>query len=208
MCERCWADERKREMVVEYYPWKMEVDIEATKRLYLLRDDSKEKNTNKKIYGLMTDKQKDFFEALGIDILKIDMEEKIHAIPEDGDLPGGRIYVRTLNFLFCGKFLSIPEYQEMIYGDEEMFGRELPETLEIRREPEEDALPVYDIDGLACVFKHPYFRSDEPIFRNWDCGYVLGSILTMKDLDESGFPGKSAGEQRLSRPDENRGITA
>ena len=30
----------------------------------------------------------------------------------------------------------------------------------------------------------------------------------MKDLDESGFPGKSAGEQRLSRPDENRGITA
>ena len=60
----------------------------------------KKKNTNKKIYGLMTDKQKDFFEALGIDILKIDMEEKIHDIPEDGELPGGRIYVRTLNFLF------------------------------------------------------------------------------------------------------------
>lgn len=39
-----------------------------------------------------------------------------------------------------------------------------------------------DIDGWGCVFKHPFLRFEEEEFRKWDCGYILGSILLMKDL--------------------------
>ena len=46
--------------------------------------------------------------------------------------------------------------------------------------PEENKLPIYDIDGWGCVFKHPYFRNKK--CKKWDCGYVLGSILMMKDI--------------------------
>lgn len=57
---------------------------------------------------------------------------------------------------------------------------QLPDALQIVKMPEENKLPIYDIDGWGCVFKHPYFRNEK--CKKWDCGYVLGSILMMKDI--------------------------
>ena len=169
-------------MLFEFYPWKIEADVEATKRLYLTNDYAKDKRINQKFYGTMSDKQKDFFISLGVDIMKTDAEEKTHSVPDEGEIPGEKIYVRSIDFLFCGRFHTIPEYQRHFYSDGEAFGEELPKTLKIVPMSKEEKIPVFGIDGLPCVFKHPRLRFDTPEFRKWDCGYILGSILTMKDL--------------------------
>ena len=80
------------------------------------------------------------------------------------------------------ELLVLPEYQRHFYSDGEAFGEELPKTLKIVPMSKEEKIPVFGIDGLPCVFKHPRLRFDTPEFRKWDCGYILGSILTMKDL--------------------------
>lgn len=36
--------------------------------------------------------------------------------------------------------------------------------------------------GAGIVFKHPCFYYDNEIFKEWDCGYILGIILIMKDI--------------------------
>lgn len=169
-------------MLADFYPWKIDVDIEATKRFYDENDWSEDKAANQKFCDVMTGKQKQFFSALGIDVHKVKTEERVHEIPDEEETPGGKIYVRTLDFLFCGTFLSIPDYQWNLYNDEEIVGMRLPETLEVVEMPEGEKLPVYDIDGWCCVFKHPFFRMEEKRFKQWDCGYVLGSILLMKDI--------------------------
>ena len=53
-------------MLFEFYPWKIEADVEATKRLYLTNDYAKDKSINQKFYGTMSDKQKDFFISLEV----------------------------------------------------------------------------------------------------------------------------------------------
>ena len=48
-------------MTVEFYPWKIDADVEATRHLYLSNDYAKDKRINKKIYDGMSEKQKMFF---------------------------------------------------------------------------------------------------------------------------------------------------
>ncbi len=38
-----------------------------------------------------------------------------------------------------------------------------------------------ELDNMNIVFKHPCFHFEEPEFQEWDCGYVLGTILIFKD---------------------------
>ena len=113
-------------MIADFYPWKIDVDIEATKQFYDENDWSEDRAANQKFCDVMT--------------------------------------------------------QWNLYNDEEIVGMRLPETLEVVEMPEGEKLPVYDIDGWGCVFKHPFFRMEEKRFKQWDCGYVLGSILLMKDI--------------------------
>ena len=164
-------------MTFEFYPWETDINVEATRHLYLSNDYAKDKQINKKIYDGMSEEQKEFFLSLGVDIMKICAEETVHPVPEEGT--GGTV-VRRIDFLFCGRFLRIPEYQGRIYRDEEAFGERFPGTLEIVPMTEGERIPVFDIDGLPCVFKHPCFLFDEPKFQAWDCGYILGSILNIE----------------------------
>ncbi|POP31531.1 toxin-antitoxin system protein [Lactonifactor longoviformis] len=169
-------------MIFDFYPWKMDIDIKATEQLYERKDYAKDRNANQTMLEAMSEKQKDFFVSVGVDILKAKVTEKVYNIPSDGELSGGKIYSRTLDFLMCGKFLSIPDYQEEIYSDEDIFGMNFPDSLQVISMPEEQKIPVFDIDGWGCVFKHPLFRFGEEDVTKWDCGYIAGTILLMKDL--------------------------
>ncbi|BFL45721.1 hypothetical protein [Lactonifactor longoviformis] len=169
-------------MIFDFYPWKMDIDIKATEQLYERKDYAKDRNANQTMLEAMSEKQKNFFVSVGVDILKAKVTEKVYNIPSDGELSGGKIYSRTLDFLMCGKFLSIPDYQEEIYSDEDIFGMNFPDSLQVISMPEEQKIPVFDIDGWGCVFKHPLFRFGEEDVTQWDCGYIAGSILLMKDL--------------------------
>lgn len=46
-----------------------------------------------------------------------------------------------------------------------------------------DKMPIYELGEFGVIFKHPYFR-DPQKFSDWDCGHIMGSILTMKDLQQ------------------------
>ena len=169
-------------MIMNFHPWEIDVDVDATRQFYEENDCAEDRAINQKFYDKMSQAQKDFFASIGVNIQKIKAKERIHEILGEEDLPGGKVYIRTLDFLFCGRFLSIPDYQQHIYSDEEITGLEFPDTLRVVTMPEGENLPVYDIDGWACVFKHPFFRMEECQYKKWDCGYVMGSILLMKDL--------------------------
>lgn len=169
-------------MIFDFYPWKMDIDIKATEQLYERKDYAKDRNANQTMLEAMSEKQRNFFVSVGVDILKAKVTEKVYNIPSDGELSGGKIYSRTLDFLMCGKFLSIPDYQEEIYSDEDIFGMNFPDSLQVISMPEEQKIPVFDIDGWGCVFKHPLFRFGEEDVTQWDCGYIAGTILLMKDL--------------------------
>ena len=164
-------------MIFEFYPWKIDIDVEATRQLYLSNDYAEDKRINKKIYDGMSEKQKAFFLSLGVDIMKVRAEETVHADPGEG---AGRTAVRRIDFLFCGRFLMLPEYQGRLYRDEEAFGENFPGTLKIVPMTEGERIPVFDIDGLPCIFKHPCSLSDGPEFEKWDCGHILGIIFKLQ----------------------------
>lgn len=168
-------------MIFNFYPWKLDVDIEATKQFYAEKEYVKGRNENTKFYQHMTKKQKYFFDSLGVDVVKMEIEEKLHDIPEEDGMSAVKLYVCTINFLICGKIVSLPDYQKHIYEDEEVFGKTFPDTINVIELPDEE-LTLFDVDGLECAFKHPCFHFDNKKFKNWDCGYILGTILIMNDL--------------------------
>lgn len=157
------------------------MDIESTKQFYAEKEYVKDRNENTKFYQHMSKKQKIFFDSLGVDMEKMEIEEKLHDIPEEEGMAAAKIYVCSINFLICGEIISLPDYQKHIYEDEEVFGKAFPDTINVIEQPEEK-LAVFDVDSLPCVFKHPCFHFDDKKFKDWDCGYVLGAILIMKEL--------------------------
>ena len=76
----------------------------------------------------------------------------------------------------------MPKYQKDIYSDEEVFGKKIPESIKILSD-DEDYLKTFDNGiGAGIVFKHPCFHYSDERFKEWDCGYILGTILIMKDM--------------------------
>lgn len=168
-------------MIFDFYPWKIDVDIEATKQFYMEKEYATSKNKNTKFYQHMSKKQNSFFDSLGVDVEKMEIEETLHDIPEEDGMAATKIYVCSIHFLICGEIISLPDYQKHIYEDEEVFGVTFPNTINVIEMPEEK-ISFFDVDGLPCVFKHPCFHFTHEKFKKWDCGYILGSILIMKDL--------------------------
>lgn len=115
--------------------------------------------------------------------MKVDVDKTIYEIPEDEEIPASKIYRMTVNFLIRGKILALPKYQKDIYSDEEVFGKNFPESIKVLSSNDEDYLKTFEngIDA-GIVFKHPCFHYDKEIFKEWDCGYILGTILFMKDM--------------------------
>ena len=88
-----------------------------------------------------------------------------------------------VNFLIKGKFLALPQYQKDLYSDEEVFGKAFPDSVKVLSCDEENYLQTFDNGiGTGIVFKHPCFHYDDERFKNWDCGYILGTILIMQDM--------------------------
>ena len=116
-------------------------------------------------------RQKDFFHNLGIDLSKIEIEKRDFV--DNEEVP----YIYSVNFLFCGSFLSMPKEQLDVYLDEEAFGtsidRKLIESIET------DDLVVYDGLGLGTGirFKHPAIHFEEEQFQEWDCGFIDGALI-------------------------------
>lgn len=168
-------------MVFSFYPWTMDLDVEATKRLYSRQNYAADPAVTARLIASLSDKQRDFFASIGVDPERIRADEKAYAIPAEGDCPAGRLHRLTLDFLLCGSFLALPDYQKDLYSDAELFGETLPDSLAVVALPEEDKLPLYEVDGWGVVFKHPCFHFEDEAFQVWDCGYILGSVLLMKD---------------------------
>ena len=158
-------------MVFDFYPWKIEVDVEKTRKFYEENDYSFNKEWNNEFVALLNPVQKDFFNNLGIDFMKIEIEK--HDFVDNEEVP----YNYLIHFLICGRFLSMPKEQLDVYSDEEVFGNSIDwnsvESIET------DKLVVYDGLGfsMGIRFKHPAIHFEDKQFEEWDCGFVAGAFI-------------------------------
>ena len=158
-------------MIIEVHPWKLDVDIEGTKNFYKDNDYSLNKEWNRNFVNGLNKCQKEFFENLGIDLMNIEIEK--HDFEENPEVP----FIYSVNFLFCGKFLSMPEEQIEMYREEEIYGScfeiESVESVPCK------ALSVYDGLGLGIGmrFKYPFSHFEDSRFEKWDCGFINGAVI-------------------------------
>lgn len=170
-------------MIFDFNPWQIDVDIELTKQLYKEVDYSIDKTTNVEFIESLSSEQQQFFYSLGVDLAKVEIDKTIYEIPEDEEMPASKINRMLVNFLIKGKILALPKYQKDIYSDEEVFGKKFPESIKVLSSDDEDYFKTFDKGiGAGIVFKHPCFHYDDEKFKDWDCGYILGTILSMKNM--------------------------
>ncbi|WP_461811372.1 toxin-antitoxin system protein [Faecalimonas sp.] len=169
-------------MFLDFNPWQLDINVSGTKQLYRENDYSIDKTNNTEFIKKLSLKQQQFFESLGIDLTKIEVDKTIYEIPKDEETPAASIYKMGVNFLIEGKILALPQYQKEIYSDEEVFGNKFPESIKVLVSDDE-YLKVFDNGiGAGIIFKHPCFHYDNEKFKDWDCGYILGTILIMQDI--------------------------
>ena len=166
-------------MEVTYEPWKLEIDQGGTKEYYTGHDLAENKEDNDALIQLLTEKQKAFFELLGVDLSKVWVEQTDHVGQK-----GRTLY--EVRFLFRGILKTIPSFQAKVYEDPEIFGEEIRKQVEV---VETDPAKTLDwknknqgnnIDGMVVSFKQPSIFFDEEAFQEWDCGYVCGIALLKK----------------------------
>lgn len=158
-------------MIIEFFPWKMDVDVEKTKNFYEENDFSINKEWNEIFISRLNEKQTNFFNTLGIDLKKIEIEKS--EFEENEEVPN----IFSINFLFCGKFLAMPEEQLELYMDEEIYGTCM-EIKEVKSVPTEE-LSIYEELGLGIGirFKHPVSHFEGSEFEAWDCGFINGATI-------------------------------
>lgn len=158
-------------MVVDFYPWKMDIDIDETRRFYQDNDYSSNKEWNKMFVEVLNASQIDFFHNLGIDLMKIEVEKCDFV--DNEEVP----FIYSIDFLLCGKFLSLPKVQVELYSDEEVFGKYV--ELDLSECIETEDLVIYDGLGLGTGirFKHPAIHFEEKRFEEWACGFIGGALI-------------------------------
>lgn len=158
-------------MIFDFYPWKMDVDIEKTKEFYQDNDYSVNKEWNEEFINRLNISQREFFDRLNIDLMKIEIERRDFI--DNEEVP----YILSIDFLICGKFLSMPKEQLEIYMDEEVFG----ESVDINaiESISTDELVAYDgLElGTGIRFKHPATHFEEKQFQEWNCGFICGTLI-------------------------------
>lgn len=170
-------------MIFHFHPWQLEIDVESTKQFYQETDYSMDKASNTEFIRSLSSEQQQFFHSLGVDLMKAEIDKTIYDIPKDAEMPELRIYKMSVNFLMKGKILALPQYQKDLYSDEEVFGKEFPDSVKTLSSGKEDYIKAFDNGiGAGIVFKHPCFHYEDRKFQVWDCGYVLGAVLIMRDL--------------------------
>ena len=123
-------------MIFDFYPWKIDANIEKTKKFYQGNDYSSNKEWNKMFVDILNPMQREFFDNLGIDLMKIEVRK--NEFEDNEEVP----FIYTINFLLCGKFLSMTKYQLDMYADEEIFGQNV--VLDSIECIEADRLITYD----------------------------------------------------------------
>ena len=98
-------------MIFDFNPWQLDVDVDLTKQLYKESDYSNDKTTNMEFIDTLSSEQQLFFNSLGIDLTKVDVDKTVYDIPEDEETPASKIYRMSVNFLMRGKILALPKYQ-------------------------------------------------------------------------------------------------
>ena len=172
-------------MIFDFNPWQLDVDVLSTKELYKEADYSTDKKSNMEFIESLSLEQQRFFNSLGVDLTKVDVNKTVYEIPEDEELSASKIYRMLVNFLIKGRILALPQYQKDLYSDEEVFGENFPESIKVLSSNNEDYLKTFDNGiGAGIVFKHPCFHYNYEKFKDWDCGYILGTILIMKDIQK------------------------
>lgn len=158
-------------MIFDFYPWKMDIDVEKTKKFYQENDYSQNKEWNKNFVNILNKEQHDFFEELGIDLMKIEIEKRDFV--DNKEVP----FIYSIDFLICGRFSSLPKEQLEVYSDEEVFGASI--DLNSIESIETDGLATYDGLGLGTGirFKHPATHFEESQFEKWDCGFIDGALI-------------------------------
>ena len=91
--------------------------MEATKELYIQNDFAENRTVNERFVNVFTKEQKAFFDSVGVDPMRARAEEKVYDIPDDEEVQGGKVYLRTFDFLMCGKFLALPDFYRELYSD-------------------------------------------------------------------------------------------
>ena len=129
-------------MLFEFMPWQLDVDIESTKLFYESNDYSKDKALNQDFIDSLTKEQKYFFDSLGVDLLKIEIDEAVYDIPEDGEMPSLKIKRLSVDFLMKGEILALPQYQKDLYTDEEVFWKTFPDTVKVLSSADEDYILI------------------------------------------------------------------
>ena len=158
-------------MVFDFYPWKIDVDVEKTRRFYQENDYSSNKEWNKMFVEVLNESQIDFFDNFGIDLMKIEIEK--HDFVDNEEVP----YIYSIDFLIYGRFLRLPKEQLDVYLDEEVFGASI--DLQSIESIETDDMVVYDSLGLGTGirFKHPATHFEDEQFQEWECGYIAGALI-------------------------------
>lgn len=159
-------------MLFNFNPWKIDVDILKTKELYKTQDFSVNKEENQKFAAMLNEKQKEFFEKLAVDVMKIQVETVTYGEAGGDD----SIQTMKVNFLFCGRFAAMPANQIALYQDEEYYGEKF-DLSQVESVPLE--VLAYDFDGLGTGirFKHPILHYEGEQYKKWDCGYVYGAMM-------------------------------
>lgn len=116
--------------------------------------------------------QRDFFDNLGVDMMKMEVQ-KIE-FEDNAEVP----FVYDINFLLCGRFLSMTKHQLDVYMDEEIFGQSV--VVDSIEWIEVDSLINYDglgLSGTGVRFRHPALYLEESRFQEWDCGFINGTLI-------------------------------
>ncbi|MDD5949667.1 MAG: hypothetical protein PUC39_08090 [Lachnospiraceae bacterium] len=170
-------------MEFEWIPWKMDVDVEGTRDYYKSHDLSVKKKVNAVLRERLNQKQIDFFNALGVDL------ERVQVMYNNELALGDVKEVYEVRFLLKGTLQSLTSFQAEVYADEEVFGKKILEQVEVVDDKDflsDEYVENNNIDGMWISFKHPCIAFEWEEFQTWDCGYICGvAVLKGREYDFS-----------------------
>ena len=163
-------------MEFNFYPWKLEIDVEKTRALYVKKTFAVDEEANRILLSKLTKEQRAFLDSLGVNPAKIQVYKKKYDLSEE-ECEEKELHSLEVTFLLCGKFLAAPADQIEMYKDKDVYGRNIvPEDLDIEMVDTDELFAPIEF-GIGLRFKHPVSHFEGKEYTSWDCGYVCGSTI-------------------------------